>query len=148
MDRLVVLCRVRQEEKLNVTLVGPELVVEVGVYVARDASGRWQHTARWHRARPDLSPADVPRWSSPPHRRRLGAAAPPTRNRLSAPRSPAAFAPPIPPSLILNSSHGMDEGGRNGDVSGPTTPYDRGDQSGLQGAAGTSATPTATLPSQ
>lgn len=38
------------QEKLNVTLVEPELVVEVGVDVARDASGRW------HRARP-TSPA-------------------------------------------------------------------------------------------
>ncbi|WP_342748883.1 hypothetical protein [Streptomyces phaeoluteigriseus] len=46
------------QEKLNVTLVEPELVVEVGVDVARDASGRWRHPARWHRARPDLSPAD------------------------------------------------------------------------------------------
>ncbi|MBB6079517.1 ATP-dependent DNA ligase [Streptomyces paradoxus] len=45
----------------------PELVVEVGVDVARDASGRWQHPARWHRARPGLSPADVPRLTSPPH---------------------------------------------------------------------------------
>ncbi|MEU8992883.1 hypothetical protein AB0C98_42000 [Streptomyces sp. NPDC048558] len=35
------------QEKLNVTLVEPELVVEVGVDVARDASGRWRrhHTA-------------------------------------------------------------------------------------------------------
>ncbi|AVH61807.1 MULTISPECIES: ATP-dependent DNA ligase [Streptomyces] len=55
------------QEKLNVTLVEPELVVEVGVDVARDASGRWRHPARWHRARPDLSPADVPRLTSPPH---------------------------------------------------------------------------------
>jgi ATP-dependent DNA ligase len=47
-------------ETLNVTLVEPELVVEVGVDVARDASGRWRHPARWHRARPDLSPADIP----------------------------------------------------------------------------------------
>ncbi|MEU0189226.1 hypothetical protein ABZ250_05060 [Streptomyces afghaniensis] len=39
------------QEKLNVTLVEPELVVEVGVDVARDASG-WRHPARWHRARP------------------------------------------------------------------------------------------------
>ncbi|SNX88783.1 ATP-dependent DNA ligase [Streptomyces sp. TLI_55] len=54
-------------ETLNVTLVEPELVVEVGVDVARDASGRWRHPARWHRARPDLSPADVPRPTSPPH---------------------------------------------------------------------------------
>ncbi|MFI7020976.1 hypothetical protein [Streptomyces sp. NPDC050164] len=43
-------------EKLVVTLVEPELVVEVAVDVARDASGRWRHPARWHRARPDLSP--------------------------------------------------------------------------------------------
>ncbi|MEU5485654.1 hypothetical protein [Streptomyces mirabilis] len=49
------------KEKLNVTLVEPELVVEVGVDVARDTSGRWRHPARRHRARPDLSPADVPR---------------------------------------------------------------------------------------
>ncbi|WP_244172583.1 ATP-dependent DNA ligase [Streptomyces europaeiscabiei] len=55
------------QEKLNVTLVEPELVVEVGVDVARDASGRWRHPARWHRARPGLSPADVPRLTSPPH---------------------------------------------------------------------------------
>ncbi|MFH8939472.1 ATP-dependent DNA ligase [Streptomyces griseosporeus] len=47
-------------ETLHVTLVEPELVVEVGVDVARDASGRWRHPARWHRARPDLTPADVP----------------------------------------------------------------------------------------
>ncbi|MFF2937865.1 ATP-dependent DNA ligase [Streptomyces mirabilis] len=48
------------KEKLNVTLVRPELVVEVGVDVARDTSGRWRHPARRHRARPDLSPTDVP----------------------------------------------------------------------------------------
>ncbi|MEU1458095.1 ATP-dependent DNA ligase [Streptomyces avermitilis] len=54
-------------ETLNVTPVEPELVVEVGVDVARDASGRWRHPARLHRARPDLSPTDVPRWTSPPH---------------------------------------------------------------------------------
>jgi hypothetical protein len=45
---------------LNVTLVRPEPVVVVGVDVTRDASDRWRHPARWHRARPDLSPADVP----------------------------------------------------------------------------------------
>jgi hypothetical protein len=38
---------------LNVTLVQPDLVVEVDV--ARDSAGRWRH-ARWHRTRPDLSP--------------------------------------------------------------------------------------------
>ena len=48
------------QEQLEVTLVEPELVVEVGVDVARDASGRWRHPARWHCARPDLSPTDVP----------------------------------------------------------------------------------------
>ncbi|MFF2431606.1 hypothetical protein [Streptomyces mirabilis] len=48
------------KERLNVTLVEPELVVEVGVGVARDAAGRWRHPARWHRARPDLSPPTSP----------------------------------------------------------------------------------------
>ncbi|MEU9785563.1 ATP-dependent DNA ligase [Streptomyces phaeochromogenes] len=52
-------------ETLDVALVRPELVVEVGVDVARDASGRWRHPARWHRARPDLSPTDVTLFSSP-----------------------------------------------------------------------------------
>ncbi|MET7457669.1 ATP-dependent DNA ligase [Streptomyces sp. NPDC005574] len=47
-------------ESLRVTLVMPELVVEVGVDVARDSAGRWRHPARWHRARADLSPADIP----------------------------------------------------------------------------------------
>ncbi|MFI8308071.1 ATP-dependent DNA ligase [Streptomyces sp. NPDC085927] len=42
--------------ELVVTLVGPELVMEVDV--ARDAAGRWHHPARWHRTRPDLSPTD------------------------------------------------------------------------------------------
>ncbi|QOV47385.1 hypothetical protein IPT68_00305 [Streptomyces chromofuscus] len=36
-------------ETLDVTLVRPELVVEVGVDIARDASGRWRHAARRHR---------------------------------------------------------------------------------------------------
>ena len=49
----------REHSGAVVTLVEPELVVEVGVDVARDASGRWRHPARWHRARPDLSPGDV-----------------------------------------------------------------------------------------
>ncbi|MEU2930590.1 hypothetical protein ABZ636_37035 [Streptomyces sp. NPDC007251] len=39
-------------EQLDVTLVETELVVEVGVDVARDASGGWRHPARWHRTRP------------------------------------------------------------------------------------------------
>ena len=46
-------------ETLNVTLVRPDLVAEVGADVARDSAGRWRHAARWYRARPDLSPADV-----------------------------------------------------------------------------------------
>ncbi|MFE5406423.1 ATP-dependent DNA ligase [Streptomyces sp. NPDC056580] len=51
-------------ETLDTTLVEPELVAEVGVDVARDASGRWRHPARWHRARPDLSPTEVPQFES------------------------------------------------------------------------------------
>lgn len=56
-----------RRETLDVTLVELELVVEIGVDAARDASGRWRHPARWHRARPDLSPADIPHLASPPH---------------------------------------------------------------------------------
>ncbi|GAA3063482.1 ATP-dependent DNA ligase [Streptomyces glomeratus] len=50
-------------ETLHVTLVRPQLVVEVGVDVARDSAGRWRHPARWHRPRPDLTPTDVPRFA-------------------------------------------------------------------------------------
>ncbi|NEV92478.1 ATP-dependent DNA ligase [Streptomyces tendae] len=39
---------------LDVTLVDPQLVVEVVVDVARDAAGRWRHPVRLHRARPDM----------------------------------------------------------------------------------------------
>ncbi|MFF1809375.1 ATP-dependent DNA ligase [Streptomyces sp. NPDC058251] len=46
-------------ETLNVTLVQPELVVEVHIDVARDSAGRWRHPARLHRARPDVSAGDV-----------------------------------------------------------------------------------------
>ncbi|MGW0572994.1 ATP-dependent DNA ligase [Streptomyces tauricus] len=53
------------QDKLTVTLVRPELVVEVGVDVARDAAGRWRHAASWHRPRQDLSPADVPHTGAP-----------------------------------------------------------------------------------
>ncbi|MFD3504138.1 ATP-dependent DNA ligase [Streptomyces sp. NPDC058677] len=38
----------------------PELVAEGGVDVARDASGRWRHPTRLHRARPGPLPR---RWS-------------------------------------------------------------------------------------
>ncbi|MBT3167538.1 ATP-dependent DNA ligase [Streptomyces sp. Vc74B-19] len=47
-------------EPLHVALVDPQLVVEVGVDVARDSGGRWRHPARWHRARPDVAPDEVP----------------------------------------------------------------------------------------
>ncbi|MFI5477021.1 ATP-dependent DNA ligase [Streptomyces cacaoi] len=44
----------------------PELVVEVGVDVARDVAGRWRHPARWHRMRLDLSLADTPSFEPGP----------------------------------------------------------------------------------
>jgi ATP-dependent DNA ligase len=53
-------------ESLHVTLVVPELVVEVGVDVARDGAGRWRHPARWRRMRPELAPADTPRFEPGP----------------------------------------------------------------------------------
>ncbi|MEU4490121.1 hypothetical protein AB0H94_35510 [Streptomyces purpurascens] len=53
-------------ETLTVTLVRPDLVVEVGIDVARDAVGRWRHPARLHRPRTDLSPGDVPLLAPPP----------------------------------------------------------------------------------
>ncbi|MFI2764882.1 ATP-dependent DNA ligase [Streptomyces echinatus] len=53
-------------ESLHVTLVVPELVVEVDVDVARDGAGRWRHPARWHRPRPDLTPADTPTFEPGP----------------------------------------------------------------------------------
>ncbi len=86
-------------------------------------------------ARPSVQHAGTAPAPTPPpsHVAAALTAARPTRNRLSAPRSPAASTPPIPPSLILNSSHGMGKEGRNGDVSGPTTPYAPGDLGGLQG---------------
>jgi ATP-dependent DNA ligase len=45
---------------LDVTLVDPQLVVEVVVDVARDGAGRWRHPVRLHRPRLDLSPDSVP----------------------------------------------------------------------------------------
>ncbi|MFD5721498.1 hypothetical protein [Streptomyces sp. NPDC127036] len=48
-------------ETLDVTLVQPDVVGEVGVDVARDSADRWRHPVRCHRPRPDLSPADIPR---------------------------------------------------------------------------------------
>ncbi|MFD7705393.1 hypothetical protein [Streptomyces caelestis] len=48
-------------ETLDATLVEPQLVVEAGVDVAHDASGRWRHPARTHRARPDQHRRSDPR---------------------------------------------------------------------------------------
>jgi hypothetical protein len=45
---------------LDVTLVEPQLVVEVAVDVARDAPGRWRHPVQLHRARPDLPSRAAP----------------------------------------------------------------------------------------
>ncbi|MGW5665835.1 ATP-dependent DNA ligase [Streptomyces sp. NPDC003758] len=70
-------------ETLIITLVEPELVAEVGVDVARDASGRWHHPGRLHRARPDLSPPTSPAWRRRHADGATGAAASQTRNRLS-----------------------------------------------------------------
>ncbi|MFI1720330.1 hypothetical protein [Streptomyces sp. NPDC020489] len=47
-------------ERLGVTVVESELVVEVGVDVARDSSSRWRHPARWHRFRAEMHPMQVP----------------------------------------------------------------------------------------
>ncbi|MEH0580286.1 hypothetical protein [Streptomyces sp. B21-108] len=85
----------------------PELVVEVGVDVARDASGRWRHPARWHHSRPDLSPADVPRLTSPPHRRRPGAAAADAQHEERAPLPGCVRAAhPALPHPQLQPGHG------------------------------------------
>ncbi|MGW0876584.1 hypothetical protein ACWD3J_39865 [Streptomyces sp. NPDC002755] len=45
-------------ETLNVTLMGPGLVVEVSADVARDGAGRFQHPVRLHLVRDDLTPSD------------------------------------------------------------------------------------------
>jgi hypothetical protein len=52
-------------EVLDVTLVRPELVVEVGVDVARDTAGRWRHAARWHRIRAGMHPTQVTKLGEP-----------------------------------------------------------------------------------
>ncbi|MCT9113825.1 hypothetical protein ACFWD7_50320 [Streptomyces mirabilis] len=67
MDGLVVLRQAGHQGDVERHAGGTEPVVEVVVDVARDASGRWRHPARLHRARPDLQPADIPRLTSPPH---------------------------------------------------------------------------------
>ncbi len=52
------------QEKLNVTLVEPEMVVEVGVDVAHDASGRWRHRPPAGGATPHAGTVPAP--TSPP----------------------------------------------------------------------------------
>ena len=47
------------------TLVQPDVVVEVSGDLARDAAGRWRHPVRRHRVRTDISPADIPRLTPP-----------------------------------------------------------------------------------
>jgi hypothetical protein len=47
-------------EKLNVTLVAPQLVAEVAADVALDAAGHWRHPLRLERIRADMGPSDVP----------------------------------------------------------------------------------------
>ncbi|MEU0054462.1 hypothetical protein [Streptomyces sp. NPDC006309] len=48
------------QRTLGVHLVQPDVVLEVAVDVARDASGRWRHPARPHRIRTDIDVAQVP----------------------------------------------------------------------------------------
>jgi hypothetical protein len=99
-------------ETLNVTLVEPELVVEVGVDVARDASGRWRHAARLHRPRTDLSPHRRP---PPGHAAVSGTARRP--GRRAHPQAPDPRPHPRRPfrlSLTLNSSQDMAEGAATG----------------------------------
>lgn len=111
-------------------------------------------SSRAERLGDDSTPASCPPRSLPRRRPPLDVAAAADGGRarrprrratpVSAPRSPAAAAPPIPPSLILNSSQRMGVGGRNGDVSGPTTPKLRGDLHGYGGGPPGRATPSAT----
>jgi ATP-dependent DNA ligase len=51
---------------LDVTLVHPQLVAGVSADVALDAAGRWRHPVRWLRLRPDMAPADVELFDTPP----------------------------------------------------------------------------------
>jgi ATP-dependent DNA ligase len=51
-------------ETLDVALVEPLLVVEVGADVALDAAGRWRHPVRFLRLRADIQPTDTPLFGS------------------------------------------------------------------------------------
>ncbi|MFE7767829.1 hypothetical protein ACFU5F_42155, partial [Streptomyces sp. NPDC057438] len=68
------------QQKLNVTLVKPELVVEVGVDVARDASDRWRHPAPLA----PCPPRPLPRGRPPPDVTAALTAAPARRPRRRA----------------------------------------------------------------
>ncbi|MEU2502306.1 ATP-dependent DNA ligase [Streptomyces albogriseolus] len=48
------------QRTLDVHLVQPDIVMEVAIDVARDATGRWRHPARVHRVRTDIGVAQVP----------------------------------------------------------------------------------------
>ncbi|MFD9114726.1 hypothetical protein [Streptomyces bottropensis] len=48
------------QRTLDAVLVQPDVVMEVGVDVARDSTGRWRHPARPHRIRADVDVQDVP----------------------------------------------------------------------------------------
>ncbi|MFD3826301.1 hypothetical protein [Streptomyces sp. NPDC058625] len=70
MDRLVVLRRMGSREMLNVTLMEPGPVVEVGV--ARDASSRWHHPARRHAGTPHAPASPPPTFPASLTRHRRG----------------------------------------------------------------------------
>ncbi|MFE7935531.1 ATP-dependent DNA ligase [Streptomyces sp. NPDC057456] len=48
------------QRTLDAVLVQPDVVMEVGVDVARDSAGRWRHPARPHRLRTDVDVAQMP----------------------------------------------------------------------------------------
>ncbi|MFE7654730.1 hypothetical protein ACFU6M_17820 [Streptomyces bottropensis] len=48
------------QRTLEAVLVQPEVVMEIGVDVARDSAGRWRHPARPHRIRGDVDVQEVP----------------------------------------------------------------------------------------
>ncbi|MFE4610883.1 ATP-dependent DNA ligase [Streptomyces niveus] len=47
-------------ETLEVAVVDPDLVAEVGADVSLDTAGRWRQPVGLLRVRPDLAPGDVP----------------------------------------------------------------------------------------
>ncbi|MFI9630999.1 ATP-dependent DNA ligase [Streptomyces sp. NPDC052042] len=53
-------------DTLDVVLVRPEVVLEIGADVARDSAGRWRHPVRPYRVRTDLDVQEVPRQDDQP----------------------------------------------------------------------------------